>query len=462
MTNIPAIEDPEKNAAFSRNPMPSVPLLYHYTGRVDPDSLLKIIAAELFYFSNPMHFNDALDMRMPIQPIKTNENSPCYRIIAGNKAQLVNVFDTQPPELIDFISSMIGETGAESIETIRVLCTTEQENTPLMWSHYGNRHQGVCFGLDWNYLKNKMRIPFKVHYQDEFSLSEHDAARFSWEFNPLSRTKTTDWAHENEWRFFSIARSKDEACFIPLRSALKTVTLGCHVSRETRKLVYSLVNKYKPNVEIRQIDIVNGQFQSNILPIPENFNGLGANQVSAAINEALNEYFNSGNTDEFISSCIPYFFHLDELGLFWMPIIAAASLTRNQTLRNRVAQWCPEALIARTNHARAVDFDKASDEIDIWSAYFSYLESKGQQNCAAIENLNSNDDSRSMTLGNKRLFLTIGFKLVCKIEKNSESTKSKDLAALCKSNLKMAKKINAKNEDVEICIAMLNKFSPNN
>lgn len=449
-----------KNAAIIRNPMPSVPLLYHYTGRVDADSLLKIIASELFYFSNPLHFNDALDMRLPIQPKKAEEVSPYYEIIAGNEAQPVNAFDTQPPELIEFLCSTIGDAGAESIDKLRVLCTTEHDNTPLMWSHYGNRHQGVCFGLDWNHLRSRSHMPFKVHYQDEFSLSELGAARFPWEINPLARTKTTDWAHENEYRFFRTARKKDEVCFIPLRGALKTVTLGCQASRETRKLVYSLVNRYKPEVEIRQVDVVNGQFQSSLLPMAENFNGIGASQVSAAIDKALNAFFDSGDTDEFISSCIPYFFHLDELGLHWTVIVAAASLTRNPMLRNRVTQWCPEALTDRTNHARAVDCNKASDEIDVWRAYFLYIEQSEKPNFTTINFLNSCDDNRSMTSENREIFLTIGWKIAKKIESRPKSSQYKNLADLCESNLKMAKKINAQNSDIEACIALLANLSP--
>lgn len=451
-------DDAAKNAAILRNPMPSVPLLYHYTGRVDAESLLKIIAAELFYFSNPLHFNDVLDMKMPIKVKKAGETNPYFGVISGNN-ELQNVFDPQLhpglPELLCNLDDIL-QSGNE--EKIKVLCTTERDTNNLMWSHYGGRHQGISFGLDWSCMFHGHLIPFKVHYQDEYSLSDHGVPTNFLEPPQRFRVKTLDWQSENEWRFFTSVRTLGEAGFVQLRDALKTITLGCNASRETRKLVISLVNRYKPNVEIHQIDIVNGQFQSNVLSMPENFNGMGAHQVSAAIDNVLNEYINSGNTDEFISSCIPYFFHLDALGLHWTVIVAAASLTRNPTLRNRVAQWCPEALTVRTNHARAVDCNKTFDEIDVWRAYFLYIEQSEQPNFTTIRFLNSCDDNRSMTLENRKLFLTIGYKIAKKIESRPKSSQYKNLGALCESNLKMAKKINAQNGDVEACIAMFNKF----
>ena len=390
---------------------------------------------------------------------KTGETKPYFGVTDGNN-EVQNAFDPQLyPNLPELLCIMDDIRQPINIEKIRVFCTTERDTNNLMWSHYGGRHQGVSFGLDWHYLALRGIIPFKVHYQDEYSLTDDGVTTFRTEAPPRLRMKTLDWQRECEWRFFNQVRNTDEPSFCQLRNAFRSITLGCNASRETRKLVYSLINRYKPNVEIRQIDIVDGQFQSHVLPMPENFNGIGANEVSAAIDNALNEYFTSGNTDEFISSCIPYFFHLDELGLPWTAIISAARLTQNQTLRNRVAQWCPEPLINSTKHARAIDCNTPSDEIDIWSAYFSYFEPNGQHNLSLIRGLNSTDDSRHMTLENRRLFLTIGFKVAKRIEGNPEATRYKDLVAFCESNLKMANKINGENNDIEICTAMLSKHA---
>ncbi len=451
--------NPDREAAKQRNPMPSAPLLFHYTGRVDAENLLRTIAAELFYFSNPLHFNDALDMRMPIQPQRTGEENPNFSIIAGNPARPQNAFETPHPGLTESLSHIISQINSEDIELARVLCTTEKDNNTLMWSHYGNRHQGICFGLDWKLLKTP---PIKVHYQDELSLSDMGLARFTWEPSLRARIKTKDWESENEWRLFRRARNKDEVCFMPLRDALKTVTLGCKTSRETRKLVYSLVNRYRPDIEVRQIDVVNGKFLSTPLTMPEKFITQNFESVSKAIDTACNGLLASGQIDDFLIDCAPFLFHLEEIGdkaiSCWHPIIAAAQITGNAVLRNRVVHWCPENLASRTKDMQAAEFNTADDEIDVWCGYFSCLK-PAVKDFTRITDINAIDDKRPMTLENKKLFLKIGWNVARKIETESKNDQHQSLVKLCESNLKMALKINGDSDDIEKCRAMLTRIS---
>ena len=442
-----------------------MPLLYHYTGRVEEENLLKIIAAELFYFSNPVHFNDVLDMQMPILAKKANETNTDFNIIATHKGVTgsVNAFNTQPEELTDFLATLLTSFSPESNEKIRVLCMTESDNIPLMWAHYGDRHQGICFGLDWKTLCKAGRVPHKVHYQNEFSLTEYGAARFEWEVNPLARTKKTDWKHEKEWRCFTSVRDKDESCVFPLSNALKTVTLGCQVSRETRKLVYSFVNRYKQSLEIRQIDVVNGQFQSNVLPMPSNFNSLNVSPIEDIINKATEECLSLGNIDAFLTVCMPYFFHLDlwseKLRNSWAPIVAAAKITQDSILRTRVIQWCPLDLIDRSKPLQGINLNAPCDDVDIWHAYFSYVNPE-EQDDALIKSIHSRDCLQPITIENRKQFLKIGWNIARRIEKSQSGTESQKFLALLESNLEMARKINDKNtNDVEVCLAMLNKFS---
>jgi Protein of unknown function (DUF2971) len=445
MSNQPNTDDAAKTAAILRNPMPTVPLLYHYTGRVDAESLLKTIAAELFYFSNPLDFNDALDMKMPIKVKKAGETNPYFGVISGNN-ELQNAFDSQRhPGLPELLCNLSDIRQPINVEKIRVFCTTECDTNNLMWSHYGGRHRGVSFGLDWNYLALSI-IPFKVHYQDEYSLTDDGVTTFNGEAPLRFRVKTCDWQTECEWRFFTQVRTVNEASFVQLRDVLKTITLGYSASRETRKMVISLVNRYKPNVEIHQIDIVNGKFESNILSMPPNFDSISFDNVQKALDNARDECLISGDSDTYLKTCTSYFFHLEEQGekklASWYPIIAAARLTRNQTLRNRVEQWCPIDLINSTKHTRAEEWNKPSDEIDIWCAYFSYLKPDGQHNLTDIEGLNLIDDIQPMSADNRELFYKIGFEVAKEIASHPASTRYKDLVALRESNLKMAKKIN--------------------
>jgi hypothetical protein len=40
------------------------------------------------------------------------------------------------------------ETEKEVVEKYSVLCYSRSWNNVLMWSHYGDRHKGICLGFD--------------------------------------------------------------------------------------------------------------------------------------------------------------------------------------------------------------------------------------------------------------------------------------------------------------------------
>jgi hypothetical protein len=82
--------------------------------------------------------------------------------------------------------------------TFGLLCFSREWRNPVLWSHYGAKHRGICLGFDVpdqllarvEYLER--RIPFRrlVPYRRNGS----DTA------GPLFRMKFKDWSYEREWR----------------------------------------------------------------------------------------------------------------------------------------------------------------------------------------------------------------------------------------------------------------------
>jgi hypothetical protein len=74
-----------------------------------------------------------------------------------------------------------------------VLCFSRRWHNPVLWSHYADRHQGICLGFDLdsrgekpvNYLPQ--RPPLKI------PPSQEDAEQ-------LLYSKFIDWRYEEEWR----------------------------------------------------------------------------------------------------------------------------------------------------------------------------------------------------------------------------------------------------------------------
>ncbi len=91
---------------------------------------------------------------------------------------------------------------------IGLLCFSENWKNPVLWSHYAEKHKGICLGFDVSdefatsviYKKNRVQ----VHFENDDSNKD-----LSIEFvNELLRTKYVHWSYEKEWRMFV---SLDEA-----------------------------------------------------------------------------------------------------------------------------------------------------------------------------------------------------------------------------------------------------------
>lgn len=113
----------------------------------------------------------------------------------------VNFRESQVRKIIrDFKNAFDSETG--------LLSFSEDWKEPVLWSHYGARHRGICLGFN-----VPRTLVERVHYEDERLRAELDhveAPSLSEELQRLLRcTKYRRWEYEREYRRF-----------VPLKSAI--------------------------------------------------------------------------------------------------------------------------------------------------------------------------------------------------------------------------------------------------
>lgn len=114
-----------------------------------------------------------------------------------------------------------------------ICCFTERYDNKLMWSHYANKHEGIC--LIYNFEKDtkiKDRL-FPVEYKNEFPNIESPKE----DMIALLR-KTTDWEYEKEWRIVSMAQGKAKIN----KKALIGIIFGCNTTRQNKQLVIDACN----------------------------------------------------------------------------------------------------------------------------------------------------------------------------------------------------------------------------
>lgn len=233
MTNVNMIEE-------------QPPIFYRY--RAFDNFTLDALCNDSLYFSNPSTFNDPFDCNPQIacdssilelkellsklvknRVSKDIENSLKNLQLSGIKADnfLAKIAITEANKRISHIEYMATdpeyEGSIESIETSLLAQAVENElrghyergiccfsttySNALLWSHYGDKHQGLCIGYSTN--RRPKPVPEKVVYGGsrviktstiyQAFIKNDTQAKEDLNRNLLLR-KSEDWCYEDEWR----------------------------------------------------------------------------------------------------------------------------------------------------------------------------------------------------------------------------------------------------------------------
>lgn len=138
-----------------------------------------------------------------------------------------------------------------------VCCFSSTYDSPLLWSHYGDQHKGICVGYSLD-RKPKPEL-HKVVYGGERSIrtsiilraliDEDESAGKELDRSVLLR-KARDWSYEEEWRIVDTQGSQDS----PL--LLKEITFGLRCQSSVKhSVISSLSRRDKPVAfyEIREV-----------------------------------------------------------------------------------------------------------------------------------------------------------------------------------------------------------------
>ena len=106
------------------------------------------------------------------------------------------------------------------VKAINVVCFSENNRNPLLWSHYADKCKGICLGFDVIiYEEGKKNYARKVNYKrnkltlhdiglgyisDKLTIKDTDKAR------DLVYTKSTYWQYEDEWRIMTGGSKKPD------------------------------------------------------------------------------------------------------------------------------------------------------------------------------------------------------------------------------------------------------------
>lgn len=225
--------------------------LYNYT-ILDKDRLKSVLNGQL-WVGNTNKFNDPID---PV--IKKNRDNEAYNYL---------------------------------LEKIKVSCLTTHNDNTLMWSHYADKHQGICIEYDIsNIYKRKEVILKKIKYHTKmnrynsftsnddltirnFVLDEYTEINYIIESFTI---KSKEWEYEDEYRILFYDEKNENPNGTLINLPIKSICFGVQTSKEDKELVYDIVNfinlknenieKYK-KIELYEAHLYDNElFKINIKP----------------------------------------------------------------------------------------------------------------------------------------------------------------------------------------------------
>jgi hypothetical protein len=214
------------------------------------------------YLPPPQSFNDPWDCRpwFNLEGLDNTEIKEAHIqwfMSQSNQAKDSDANEMREnPELLRYMVEECSRGLCEELNNqYRVYCLTPHDLNPLMWSHYSDKHKGVCLQFDTRIFP--LALALKVEYQENLPTV------FVTENNPdpavrVLFTKSDVWKYEEEFRL--LARDENYPLpdtpitsknFLSLPDrALVGIILGCQ--SEAGDEIIDMVERYQPQLTVKK------------------------------------------------------------------------------------------------------------------------------------------------------------------------------------------------------------------
>ncbi|QHV99313.1 DUF2971 domain-containing protein [Spirosoma endbachense] len=252
LTNNPKLESSlhEDNRLYVYHLPP--PVIYHYASLGTSKA---IVEGQQLKLSSPKTFNDPFDMN----PSQVSFKATAKEVKAYQeriKTSLYNSINREAKRRL--IREMANPANANEYQKLNteqmynevgVCCFSKLNDQPLMWSHYAEKHYGICLGFSIQPLYQTQNLFFSVsEVQYVSEIRPLNYYKDIEELMPyLINTKSKVWEYEQEVR--AVIDNRQGFDLFPFeRDCLKEIYFGCRVSKEERTAFIKLVNEHKYNI----------------------------------------------------------------------------------------------------------------------------------------------------------------------------------------------------------------------
>lgn len=202
---------------------PQKETLYKY---VDIESAIKILSNQTLKFSSPFDFNDPFELSsdfIDFNTTSTDLKNLINRKLDGKTRIEKRKFYKENLKNKQVIIPALKNSLEQIKANMGICCFSKQCDNPLLWSHYGDKHKGVCLGFKMDHTENV--IIAHINY-----IKEQKKIRY-WDenknmFPAWACTKSHIWSYENEIRAIYLFQNGlikfDSKCLLEIYYGLRT------------------------------------------------------------------------------------------------------------------------------------------------------------------------------------------------------------------------------------------------
>jgi hypothetical protein len=232
--------------------------------------LLEMLAEKIVYYANPKDFNDPLDCKPEFYNDIDSGTLERLCLKIGLSRDDISRADYMSREPVDecldrcsrqdqyrfLLSKEVQRVIYEEMECYGVLSLSETPLSVLMWSHYGDQHNGLCIEYDYE-IDTKM--PPKVNYDRPRIINVSDIVHWkldgcqeSWErvFETFFFVKALGWEYESERRH--VIKGLQGQC-VSQHPRISSVYFGLRCSQAVVASVATLLACNNYDIEFRRI-----------------------------------------------------------------------------------------------------------------------------------------------------------------------------------------------------------------
>lgn len=228
-------------------------ILYKYSG-INKNSLSGLIHRKL-WCAGATSFNDPFEFRIVDTSSVADQASDIENILK----RFPEMSSFGPDKLQKSLTQILKEIFTEKLG---VVVFSENNNSPLMWAHYGDNHYGMCLGFQVD--KPGTAKIFKVSYQDTYPAINvldvvanlDDFKKIKAAFKNITTVKSTDWNYEQEWRQIIPDVLN---CLHPYPGQLSSVIFGSRARNTDKELVMKVLENHP--VKFYQASLHSSEFQ---------------------------------------------------------------------------------------------------------------------------------------------------------------------------------------------------------